>query len=207
MNKLGGWKINPSATQMPQKVASIFEKVEKVLGCTYKVIAYLGSQAVNGTNHAVLAQQTVITGEDVKNAVIMIFNEKPDSMDVAWVDTIPVVEGGGKFGGTEIDMTTEIPEKAKEAFDAAVDDVVGAKFEIVAYVGRQLVHGINHKFIITGQPVTANPDEPKKLSVATINVLGDKVSNMLVEPLLEDNAPSHWIVKANMLGAPLGEWP
>ena len=207
MNKLGGWKIAPSATKMPQKVASVFDKVEKVLGCTYKVIAYLGSQEVNGTNHALLAEQTVVTGEDVKNAVIMVFNEKPDSLDIAWIDTIPVVEGGGKFGGTEIDMTTEIPEDAKKAFDAAIDGVVGSKFEAVAYVGQKITKGIDYKFIITGQPVTANPDEPKKLAVATVNILGDKVSNMLVEPLLADNTHSYWIVRANVLGAPLGEWP
>ena len=75
---LGGYTIKVSTSGLPQKVASGFDKVFKdFTGASYTPIAYLGSQLVNGTNHAVLAEQTIMNGKDTKNAVIMVFNEKP----------------------------------------------------------------------------------------------------------------------------------
>ena len=64
---LGGWNIGVVTGGMPQKVATAFGKLaEQLIGCEYTPIAYLGSQQVNGINHAVLAEQTVITGKDTK---------------------------------------------------------------------------------------------------------------------------------------------
>lgn len=181
MSKLGGWTIEPSSTKMPQKVASSFDKVEKVFGCTYKAIAYVGKQEVNGTNYAVLAEQTVITGEDTKNAVIMVFNEKPESNDLAWVGTIPVVEGGGKFGGTDINMVAAeaLGNPEKDVFNKALEGFVGSKIELVASVGTKVVNGTIHKFVVTTEAVVLNSE--KKLAVLSYN---DLTKEMEFEPLL-----------------------
>ena len=181
MSKLGGWVIEPSSTKMPQKVASAFGNVEHILGCTYKAIAYLGKQQVNGTNYAILAEQTVITGEDTKNAVIMIFNEKADSNDIAWVGTIPVVEGGGKFGGTAINMVAAeaLGNPEKDIFNKAIEGFVGSKIELVATVGTKVEKGTVHKFIVTLQPVVM--DSEKKLAVMSYN---DMTNEIEFEPIL-----------------------
>ena len=77
---VGTWKIDVKLEGMPQKVATAFANLgTQLLGAEYTPIAYLGSQVVNGINHAVLAEQLVITGKDTKNIVLIIFNEKPDS--------------------------------------------------------------------------------------------------------------------------------
>lgn len=181
MSKFGGWTIEPSSTKMPQKVASSFDKVEKVFGCTYKAISYVGKQEVNGINYAVLAEQTVITGEDTKNAVIMIFNEKPESSDLAWVGTIPVVEGGGKFGGTDVEMMGVecVGNPEKDVFNKAIEGFVGSNIELVATVGTKVTKGIEHKFIVTIAPVV--PGAEKKLAVMSYN---DMTKEMNFEPLL-----------------------
>ena len=55
MNKLGGWQINTSKN-MPQKVIAAMDSLnDHKLGYEYYPIVYLGSQQVNGMNHAVLA--------------------------------------------------------------------------------------------------------------------------------------------------------
>ena len=71
----GGWSVNVEVGKMPQKVATAFSKLGDLVGASYTPIAYLGSQVVNGINHAVLAEQTVLTGKDTKNIVVIIFNE------------------------------------------------------------------------------------------------------------------------------------
>ena len=65
---LGGWEVKVS-NNFPQKVASSLSSFnEQILGAEYVPISYLGSQVVNGINHAVLAEQTLLTGRDPKNA-------------------------------------------------------------------------------------------------------------------------------------------
>jgi len=208
MNKLGGWVIDVKENY-PQKIATAISGGLEVLGCTYKPVAYLGYQEVNGINHAVLAEQTVINGRDSKNVVVLVLNEKPASMDVSLVRVVSVVESGGEFGGTSIELTTDIPEEALNLFDEVTEEFVGSKIDVVAFVGTQVTKGIDYKYIVTGQAVALNAE--KKLGVATINSM-DK--NLHVEPLLNEtssNTLGYWIVKTSNgyrnLGAPLGEWP
>ena len=55
---LGSWEVNVVTGGMPQKVATAFgELAGSLVGAEYTPIAYLGSQQVNGVNHAVLAEQ------------------------------------------------------------------------------------------------------------------------------------------------------
>ena len=85
---------------MPQKVASAFSEVlGELLGAEYTPIAYLGEQLVNGTNHAVLAEQTLVNGKDTKNVVVVILNERGDSFTLSNIER--VVETGAPLGGAE----------------------------------------------------------------------------------------------------------
>ena len=167
MSKLGGWEFNPSVTSMPQKVIVGLEHLKELLGAKYKYIAYLGKQEVNGTNYAVLVEQTVITGEDVKNAAIAVFNEKPNSTDVALVDIFRIVDGGGKLGGTNVNMTTEIPEEAQKIFDEALSNFIGSNIKPIAFVGTKVVKGIDYKFVATIAPVV--PNAVTDVVVVTVN--------------------------------------
>jgi len=166
MSKLGGWKINFKVGSYPQKIASKLSEGIKLCGCTYKDVAYLGSQEVVGTNHAILAEQTVTNGEDTKNVVILIFNEKQDSMDVSLVDIHRIVESGGKLGGTQINLTTEIPEDAQEVFDNRVTRL-GATVTPVAFIGTKVTSGTDYKFLAVIDP--AIRDSELELAIVTIN--------------------------------------
>ena len=75
-NLVGGWSVDVVVGGMPEKVATAFASLNELAGAEYTPIAYLGSQLVNGVNHAVLAEQLLITGKDTKNVVLVIFNEK-----------------------------------------------------------------------------------------------------------------------------------
>ena len=205
---LGNWEVNINTNGMPQKVATAFAKInETLVGAEYEPIAYIGHQVVNGTNHAVLAKQTVLTGKDTENIVLIVFNEKPGDMEAALVGIERVVESGGELGGIVVDPTTDIPDVAQVAWDEAFDGFVGSNVEPFAYLGSQVVNGVNLIFAAEVTPVT--PNAKKKAALVIINnaahdviftdLLGNKNENALGYAFT-------WL-KNSSLGAPLGEFP
>lgn len=163
---VGAWDVKVTTNSMPQKVATAIGKLqEQLVGAEYTPIAYLGSQVVNGTNHAVLAEQLLTTGRDTKNVVLLIFNEK--GMDCTLVNIERVVEGGLPLGGLNIDVKTEIPEDAQKAFNAVLGDFVGAGVNPFALLATQVTKGINYVFAAEVTSVTANP--VKKIAIVTVN--------------------------------------
>lgn len=207
---LGSWKVKVTVDAMPQKVATaIGELAEQLIGCEYKPIAYLGSQVVNGTNHAVLAEQTVITGKDTKNVVVLIFNEKPNEMKATLVNIERVVEQGGELGGIAVDVKTDIPEDAKKAFDDAFEGFIGSKIEPFALLGTQVVKGVNYIFAAEVTPVV--PDAESKVCLITVNgMTGDKAFADLLDSRQDIMSLGYaftWLKKGSSFGTPLGEWP
>lgn len=171
---LGSWTVNVDAAGgMPEKVATaIGALAEQLIGAEYRPIAYLGSQLVNGINHAVLAEQTILSGRDTKNVVVLIFNEK--GMDCTLVNIERVLEGGDGMGAVEVHATTDIPKDAQNAFDDVFGEWVGSTVKPFAYLGSQVVSGIDYIFAAELTLVTENPVH--KVVSVRVNGLTKKVS-------------------------------
>jgi len=206
---LGSWTVNVNISGMPEKVATAVSALnDKLIGAEYTPIAYLGSQVVNGINHAVLAEQLITTGKDTKNVVVLIFNEK--GMDCTLVAIERVLESGGEAGGIVVDTTTDIPEEAQEAFDTVFEGFVGSKVEPFVYLGSQVVKGVNYIFAAEVTPVVENPET--KVAIVIVNAMTGEIS---FTDLLGTKTDSlqlgyafTWLKRQNTsLGAPLGEWP
>lgn len=162
---VGSWNIDVSVGSMPEKVATAIDSLQLV-GAEYEPIAYLGSQVVNGTNHAVLAEQTIITGKDTKNAVIMIFNEKPGSLDPLTLVSIErVLESGEGVGAVHVDIT-DLTDEAKELFDEASRGYLGCKYNPFALLGTQVTNGVDYFYACELTPVVPEPEK----SVAMVKV-------------------------------------
>lgn len=196
-NTAGGWKIGIVVDAMPQKVATAIGKMnETLIGAEYTPIAYIGSQIVNGVNHAVLMEQLLTTGKDTKNVVLVIFNEKPNSMeDLSIVSIDRVVEGGWGLGGTVVDVKTEIPEDAQAAFDAALTNFVGSSVKPFALLATQVTKGTNYVFAAEVKPVV--PEAEAKFEIVVVNGLN---KSLVFIHMLESRMQVS-------LGKPLGEWP
>lgn len=181
----GGWNVDVSIGTMPQKVATAFSALNDMVGTSYTEIAYLGSQSVNGTNHAVLAEQTILTGKDTKNIVLIIFNEKDGDMNIPTVVSIErIVEGTTGFGGTAIDIKTNIPAEEKELFDKAFAQFVGSKVEPKALLATRVSEGVDYAFLVEVSAVVA--DAEKKVGIVTVNSLTKSVNitYLLSKPIL-----------------------
>lgn len=170
----GGWNVNVS-NNMPQKVATAVGKLsETILGAEYQPIFYLGSQVVNGVNHAVLAEQLITTGRDTKNIVILVFNEKPGDIELSLVGIDRVLESGGQLGGTTVDVDTDISDGILSVWNDAFEGYVGLKITPLALLGTQLVNGMNYTFIAEGEGIVLEPE--KEVFLVTINDKTKRVS-------------------------------
>lgn len=186
----GNWKIDVNVNGMPQKVATAFEKVrETLVGAEYEFIAYLGSQEVNGINHAVLAEQIITTGRDSKNIVVMIFNEKPGEMETPLVAIERVLDSGAALGGTTIcvDKILDLEGPLMKVWHAAFEGRVGYSMHAIAYLGSQMVNGMNYIFAATAEPMTLEGQKdaviviinPLERTVRVVNILVDRGTDAL----------------------------
>ena len=229
---LGNYSVNVSAGAMPQKVATAFGNVfEKMVGAEYRPIAYLGSKLVNGTNHAILAEQTLVTGKDVKSIVLIVLNEKPGDVDgtkFSIVEISSLMSNGGAFGGLNIDPQTEIPAEAKAVFDKHFAGFVGANVKPFALLATQLVHGGAYVFAVESSMVVS-PSLMKSGNTKSVNLVKVFADFSEIETLevirgkSEDEAKGNlasannktdyaftWLKNSNQAGnleSPLGEWP
>ena len=182
----GGWDVDVMMGKMPQKIATAFGKLADMVGANYTPIAYLGSQTVNGINHAVLAEQTVLTGKDTKNIVLIIFNEKPGDMnDPTVVNIERIIEGTDGFGGTTIDVKSDIPDEAIDVFNAALEVHIGARFEPKALLATHVTgRGVEYAFLTEMTPIVL--DGEKTLYIIVVDSLTKSVSctDILSDPKL-----------------------
>lgn len=172
----GSWKVEVKIGTMPQKVATAFSKFqENLVGAEYELVAYLGSQVVNGINHAVLAKQIVTTGKDSENLVVLIFNEKPNGSEATLVNIERVVEGNSAFGGTKVDVKTKLDEDLQELWDKAFEAWMGARVVPFAFLGTQVTKDTNYIFAAV-YTATMYPDDIIKVVAVTVNPLENRVT-------------------------------
>ena len=210
MMKFGGWNVDVPHDKYPQKIASAVSNLNELigLGCEYEAIAYLGSQQVNGINHAILAQQTVLNGKDISNAVVIVLNEKPGANDVSVTDIRRVVEGSASMGGVHVDMSSEVPAEALQALNLVMAGWVGSKVTPFAFIGTQVVKGTN--YIMAAEVKAVVPDAVTDLAIVTVNALDKKLEFERLMEMGTNDDPE----KLNKLSyaftwlkKPLGEWP
>ena len=171
----GSWNVNVvTGNKLPQKVATAMSALsETMLGAEYEPMAVLGTQVVNGTNYAVLAKQTILSGKDSVNVVVMIFNEKPNDEKATLVNIERVLESNDGFGGTVVEPSTDINLRTKEVWDTAFEAWVGSKVEPIAFLGSQMVKGETFIYAATITPVA--PDAQAKVVIVTINPMTKEV--------------------------------
>lgn len=96
----------------------------------------------------------------------------------------------------------EIPEEAKAAFDKATAELTGATYDIVAYLGSQVVAGTNYSFLCKITTVTAEP----KTTLNTVTVYNDLEGNAKVTHTKEIDIADYTAEKEISFENLLGGW-
>lgn len=171
---LGGYEIvNESASKLPQDVASGFHgAVSELLGATYTPIWYVGKQLVNGVNHFLICKE------------IRISAKHPVPMVVGLVFNIPAGEGACKGEGAKVVRIIEeadLPAELRTIFDRAEKQLIGVGYKPIAYVGSQVVRGVNHYFICQAKGIY--PDAEPYAVMMVVNFFKDEVTIVSIEQL------------------------
>lgn len=91
-------------------------------------------------------------------------------------------------GSFEINVIqkNDIPEDIEDIFKRATN-LLGVRRELMLYLGKQVVHGINHAYISRNEPSVLNPRPYYELIIININETG-KTCIVRRETILESSA-------------------
>ncbi len=100
----------------------------------------------------------------------VVNNSVGDDVDDTADDTVDDAEAdGGLMGGWTVNddkTAAHLPSDVQDAFDKATQNFVGSDLIPLAYIGSQVVAGMNYSILCKGVTVTANP--VTSLKVVTI---------------------------------------
>ena len=102
------------------------------------------------------------------------------------VDVDPGTVAGGWTVNSEFGEA-EFPEEAKEALDKAMEGYTGAGFTPVAYLGSQVVAGLNYAFLCKSTLVTAKPVTDLKV----VTVYKDLDGNATIKDVIDVDVSSY----------------
>ena len=163
----GGWTPAEDFGDITAERRAIFDKgMETLLGVDYAPLAYLGSQVVAGTNHVFLVKGTmVVPAQPVSYALAYFYEDLQGNvklMNVADLPIVPQADGTlaavetGLMGGWAYAEDPALTDEDEAKLEAALQNQVGASYAIVAYVGEQVVAGLNRCLLVQVTPVVPN---------------------------------------------------
>ena len=193
---VGGWElIGDGSAELPEEAAKAFKTVtEKLLSATYQPIAYLGSQVVAGMNYAILCTRTLVTANPVTDfAVLTVYVDLEGNAELLNIadfnlgeyaekedEGVPEQLMGGWQAPEAAEGLTSMPQDAATVFSAAFDGFTGNALTPVAYLGRQLVAGMNYAFLCHSSLVTEEPVQSMQLVVIYQDLEGNATVTNIV---------------------------
>ena len=183
MPLLGGWKAAEDFTLTEDKLA-LFEKgTEKLVGVKYTPVAYLGSQVVAGTNHCFLSQAVVVVPDESPSYVLMtLYENLQGDVTLLSITELGMQEKELLAGGWRAAESFTLTEDILALFEKGTQELVGVVYTPVAYLGSQVVAGMNH--CILCQATVVVPDaSPSYVLMVLYQDLAGQVSLLKVENL------------------------
>ena len=148
--RVGGWSV-PQDTKITEEELKIFNKaIEGLTGVGYEPVAYLGSQVVAGTNHCFLCKSTVIyPGATNRYTLVYIYEKFDGTEEILKFEDVTLpgtadADGTPIAGGWSYAEDPAVEGKVSEVVGKATGKLLGAEYESVAYIGSQVVAGMNH---------------------------------------------------------------
>ena len=162
---VGGWTVNSGDYSMsanPDAMAAFEKAAEGLLGYDYEPLALLGSQIVAGTNYQILCRGTAVVPNAVPTfEIVTIYADLDGSAEITNSVELPGLPEHGENlpGGWTYnagDTGIEVNEEIRAALEKALEGLVGAKYEAVAYLANQVVAGENYLLFCRITPVVPN---------------------------------------------------
>ena len=144
---VGGWTKAESPAVTDAHRALLDKALGNLLGAKYVPVAYLGSQIVAGTNHAILCKTAPVVPTPTEVYAIVYLYEKLDGSveltEIAQSD-VETHTGTQTLGGWSDAESPEITAELKALFDRATEGLLGVNYAPVALLSTQVVNGTNY---------------------------------------------------------------
>lgn len=185
---LGGWTIAEEAPSdvLPEDVQAAFDvAASELLGNKLVPVAYLGKQIVAGTNHAILCTSApVIPDPETKLVVVILYVDLEGNAKITAInefaltgseeaEAAPDAQLAGGWTIPEAYSVVELPEEAAAAFAKASEGFLGNKLEPIAYLGNQVVAGMNYAVLCRSTLTTNPPVSSIQLVIVSVDTEGN----------------------------------
>lgn len=157
---VGGWSRTDSPV-VTEKVQGLLEKAAEAQdGATYIPVAYVATQVVAGTNHALLCRMAPVAPDAVETyAMVYLYEDltgNVEIMDVRDFGEPTHMTGEMMMGGWSQWDTPEITEGYRNLFDKAAQTITGVSYYPVALLSSQVVAGYNYCYLCEATPSVPN---------------------------------------------------
>ena len=167
----GSWELAES-TAITNEHKLIFEDaIRKLDGYDYKPVALLATQVVSGTNYAFLSESTIISASALRSMKITyIYVDLKGNAELINDERVILpgtdVENGDTLtGGWSYAESSEITADIKTMFENLATKDANDTYEPVAYIGSQVVSGMNHAVLCK---VISNTSDQTSLAVVYV---------------------------------------
>ena len=148
---VGGWSRAESPV-ITDEMRELLEKaVGDLLGAEYVPVAYIGSQLVAGTNHAILCRISPVVPDPKETyAIVILYEDLSGNVTVTDIKDFEVetnLHDETLPGGWYEPETPEITEDAQAVFDKALEPLTGVNYVPVALLEEQVVAGMNYCYL------------------------------------------------------------
>lgn len=167
---VGEWRQAESPVVAETMSKNLEKALEGMEGASYVPVAYLGSQILNGTNHAILCRVAPVMPDAAETYAIVYLNE---SLDGA-VTIVKIIESEKETdisdapGGWFQSESPVVTEEVRASLEKALDGAVGAIYNPIAVVSSQVVAGMNYCILCEVTPVV--PDAVSTYSLVYLYV-------------------------------------
>ncbi len=151
----GGWNRADSPVVTDEVKALLEKALEGMSGANYTPVAYIGSQVVAGTNHAILCRVAPVYPDAEETYVIVYLYENLDgNVEITeTVDSNRNADLSETEGGWAQPDTPALTDEAKAALEKALEGMDGANYNSIALISSQVVAGMNYCILCEITPV------------------------------------------------------
>jgi hypothetical protein len=169
----GGWEVvrgDTSPESNPDAVAALENALKYLDGVAYIPVAVLARQCVAGTNYCMLCKvKPVAPKAKPSYQLVYIYEDLKGNAELIGRTTVLNSSSEGATGGYSVndgDTSLAANKDVLAAFNKAMDGCAGVDVRPIAYLGSQVVAGMNHMLLCKSTVVY--PDAKPSYSIMTV---------------------------------------
>lgn len=152
---VGDWTLNSTPIVTANAARLLENGLQGYTGATFDAVAYVATQAVEGTNHLLVCRRTKVASDTAETWVLVTLYQDPQNeVTITCVQDFGVpTHLDGMAGSWQLAKSPKIDDGLAATFGKALEGWTGAAIEPVALLSTQVVSGTNYLVFAKVTPV------------------------------------------------------